>query len=319
MGILFSSSDIPVSGCVTGMLTMQRHTTPTTPYKKITIHFKWQETMSRMSKNQITGFGSILIMIALTVGICQIAIAQNSGFYAGTFVGAEGVSFEHAKTVDNTNVPANYLQRGNIYSTSASANESGFSTGFLVGYRLDLDPGNTVDIGLEIDVQLHSGTANGTFPGDGQSENRNQYGEAWPDEWSVERKNSYGAALMFRVSPSFMVSILGPDTGVYVLGRLRRLDADLTVNYNGCFNPLELCGPGEFGSGMDSYDETFYTFTVGGGVEKMIGDRFGIRGEVHHTQYGEEEWEAFSGEEATVPLSLDGSETGFSVKAILYF
>ncbi len=275
--------------------------------------------MSGMSKNQKAGIGSVMILTAIMVGISEIAVAQNSRFYAGTFVGVEGVSFEHAKTVDNTDVPANYLQRGNIYSTGASASESGYSTGFLVGYRLNLDPSNTIDIGLEIDVQLHSGTANGTFPGDGQSENRNQYGEAWPDDWSVERKNSYGAALMFRVSPSFMVSLLGPDTGVYVLGRIRRLNADLIVNYYGCFNPLELCGPGEFGSGMDSYDEALYTFSIGGGVEKMIGDRLGVRGEVHHSQYGEEEWGAFSEEEATVPISLDGSETGFSVKAILYF
>ena len=40
MGILFSSSDIPVSGNVTGMLNMQGHTTPKTPYKKIPIHFE---------------------------------------------------------------------------------------------------------------------------------------------------------------------------------------------------------------------------------------------------------------------------------------
>ena len=70
---------------------------------------------------------------------------------------------------------------------------------------------------------------------------------------------------------------------------------------------------------MDSYDEALYTFSIGGGVEKMIGDRLGVRGELHHAQYGEEEWGAFSEEEATVPLSLDGSETGFTVKAILYF
>ena len=272
-----------------------------------------------MPKNQKPGSRSMMIVIAVMVGVSEIAVAQNNSFYAGTFVGTEHVNFEHAKTVDNTDVPANYLQRGNIYSTSASASESGFSTGFLVGYRLDLDPSNTFDIGLEIDVQFHGGAANGMFPGDGQSNSRTQYGEAWPDEWSVKRNNSYGAALMFRVSPAFMVSLLGTDTGIYILGRVRRLDADLTVNYNGCFNPLELCKLGEFDSGSDSHDETFYTFTVGGGIEKMIGDRLGIRGELHHTQYGKEEWEAFSGEEARVPISLDGSETGFSVKAILYF
>ncbi|MCY4673016.1 MAG: outer membrane beta-barrel protein [Bacteroidetes bacterium] len=272
-----------------------------------------------MSKNRKTGLGSIMLVITMMICVPEIAIAQNGSFYVGTSVGAEHISFEHAKTVDNTGVPANYLQRGNIYNTSASASESGFSTGFLVGYRLNLDPGNIFSIGLEIDGQLHGGTASGTFPGDGQSDSRNQYGEAWPDEWSVERKNSYGAALVFRVSPSFMVSLLGPDTGIYVLGRVRRLDADLTVNYNGCFNPLELCGLGEFDSGIDSHDETFHTLTVGGGLEKMIGDRLGIRGEVHHTQYGEEERGVFLEEEAKVPISLDGSETGFSVKAILYF
>jgi opacity protein-like surface antigen len=272
-----------------------------------------------MQKNQQTGFGSIMIVITMMTGVSEIAVAQNGSFYVGAFVGAEHISFEHAKTVDNTGVPTDYLQSGNIYNTSASASESGFSTGFLVGYRPNLDLGISLGIGIEIDGQLHGGTASGTFPGDGQSINRIQYGEAWPDEWSVKRKNSYGATVVFRVSPSFVASLLGPGADIYVHGRVGRLNTDLTVNYYGCFNPLELCGPGEFDSGTDSHDETLYTLTVGGGLEKMIGNRLGIRGEVHHTQYGEEEWGAFSEEVATVPISLDGSETGFSVRTILYF
>ena len=260
-----------------------------------------------------------MIVTTMMIGVSEITVAQSGSFYVGTFVGAEHISIEHAKTIDNTNVPTNYLQRGNIYSTSASASGSGFSTGLLVGYRPNLDLGNTLDIGLEIDGQLHGGTASSMFPGDGQSGSRNQYGEAWPDEWSVKRKNSYGATLVFRLSPSFVASLLGPGAGIYFHGRVGRLNTDLTVNYYGCFNPLELCGPGQFDSGMDSHGETLYTLTVGAGLEKMIGDRLGIRGGVHHTQYGEEEWGAFSEEEATVPLSLDGRETGFSVRTILYF
>ncbi len=260
-----------------------------------------------------------MIVITMMTGVSEVTVAQNSSFYVGAFVGAEHISFEHAKTVDNTNVQTNYLQRGNIYNTSASASGSGFSTGILVGYRPNLDLGNTLNLGLEIDGQLHGGTASGMFPGDGQSDGRNQYGEAWPDEWSVKRKNSYGATLVFRLSPSFVASLLGSGAGIYIHGRVGRLNTDLTVNYYGCFNPLELCGPGEFDSGMDSHDETLYTLTVGGGLEKMIGDRLGVRGGVHHTQYGEEEWGAFSEEEARVPLSLDGRETGFSVRTILYF
>lgn len=260
--------------------------------------------MSRMPKNQKTGIGSIMIVITMMTGVSENSVAQNGGFYVGVFAGVEHISFEHAKTVDNTGVPTNYLQRGNIYNTSASASESGFSTGFLVGYRPNLDLGNTLDIGLEIDGQLHGGTASGMFRGDGQSDGRNQYGEAWPDEWSVKRKNSYGVTLVLRVSPSFVASLLGPGAGIYVHGRVGRLNTDLTVNYYGCFNPLELCGPGEFDSGMDSHDETLYTLSVGGGLEKMIGDRLGIRGGVHHTQYGEEEWEPFRRKKPRFPYHL---------------
>ena len=146
--------------------------------------------MSRMPTNQKTRFVSIMIVITIMTGVSEVTVAQNSSFYVGAFVGAEHISFEHAKTVDNTNVPTNYLQRGNIYNTSASASGSGFSTGILVGYRPNLDLGNTLNLGLEIDGQLHGGTASSMFPGDGQSDGRNQYGEAWPDEWSVKRKNS---------------------------------------------------------------------------------------------------------------------------------
>lgn len=80
-----------------------------------------------------------MIVITMMTGVSEIAVAQNGSFYTGAFAGVEHVSFEHAKTVDNTDVPTNYLQRGNIYNTSASASESGFSTGFLIGYRPNVD------------------------------------------------------------------------------------------------------------------------------------------------------------------------------------
>ncbi len=275
--------------------------------------------MNRMLKSQKTGFGVLMIAAAIIFGVSGNAAAQSGSFYIGASAGIERTDIEHSKTVDSTGVPSHFLQSGNIYHTSDSASETGFSGGLLVGYRLSLDPSDTFYLGVEIDGQFHDGTASGTLPGDGQSEGRNQYGEAWPDEWSVERKNSYGVTLMFGVSPPFLVSLLGPGTGVYALGGLRRLDTELTVDYNGCLNPRELCGPGEFESGTDSHDETFYAFTVGGGLEKMIGDKIGIRGEVRHTQYGEEKRGTFSEEEVKVPISLDGSETGFSVKAVIYF
>ena len=126
--------------------------------------------------------------------------------------------------------------------------------------------------------------------------------------------------MLFGASPPFLISLLGPGAGIYALGGVRRLDAELNVDYNGCPTGNAICtSPEEFISDTNSYDETFYAWTAGGGLEKMIGDKIGIRGEVRHTQYGKEDRETFGDFNVKVPISLDGSETGFSVKAVLYF
>lgn len=276
--------------------------------------------MSTTFKNRKTGLWVLVIAAAMIFGFSGNAVAQSGSFYIGASAGIESTDIEHSKTVDSTGVPSHFLQSGNIYHTSDSASETGFSGGLLVGYRLNLDPSDTLYLGVEIDGQFHDGTVSGTLPGDGQSEGRNQYGEAWPDEWSVERNNSYGVTLMFGVSPPFLVSLLGPGAGFYALGGARLVDAELNVDYNGCPTTDAICtSPEEFISGTNSYDETFYAWTAGGGLEKMIGDKIGIRAEVRYTQYLKEDRETFSESEVKVPISLDGSETGFSVKAVIYF
>lgn len=276
--------------------------------------------MSRTLKNQKMGFLAFALAAAMVFGISGDAVAQSGSFYIGASAGVERTSIEHSKTVDSRELPANYLQTGNIYNTSDSASETGFGGGLFLGYRLNLDPSGTFYISAEIDGQFHGTTTSGTLPGDGESQGRNQYGEAWPDEWSLERKNSYGVTLMFGVSPPSLVSLLGPGAGIYVLGGARLVDTELNVNSNGCLTGDALCTrPEEFTSGTNSYDETFYAWTVGGGVEKMIGDKIGIQGEARYTQYGKEDRETFPDEHVKVPISLEGSETGFSVKAAVYF
>ena len=260
----------------------------------------------------------LILAVGMIFGVSGNAVAQSGSFYIGASAGIEHASMEHAKTVDSTNATT-ILQR-NIYSTSDSASKTGFSGGLLAGYRLNLNPSGTLYLGVEIDGQFHSGTISGMLPGDGEPPDRNQYGEAWPDEWRVERKNSYGVTLMLGVSPPFLISLVGPGAGIYALGGVRRVDAELKVDYNGCPTGNRRCTrPEEFTSGTNSYDETLYGLTVGGGLEKMIGDKIGIRGEIRHTQYGKEDRDTFADFDVKVPISLDGSETGFSVKAVVYF
>ena len=275
--------------------------------------------MSRTLKNQKTSFWVFVFALGMIFGVSGNAVAQSGGFYVGASAGVERASIEYAKTVDSTDVPDGFLQSGNIYNTSDSASETGFGGGLFVGYRFNLDPSGTLYLGAEIDGRFHGATASGMLPGDGQSDGRNQYGEAWPDEWSVERKNSYGVTVMLGVSPPFLISLVGPGAGVYVLGGLRRMGAELTVDSNGCLTGLERCGPGDLTPGTNSYDETFYGWTVGGGLEKTIGDKIGIRGEIRHTQYGKEDRETSPDVHVKVPISLEGDETSLSLGAVLYF
>lgn len=277
--------------------------------------------MSRTLRNKKTSFWVFVFAVGMIFGISGSAAAQSGSFYVGASVGIERTSIEHAKTVDSTGtgVPTDFLQSGNIYRTSDSASETGFNGGLLFGYRLDLDPSDTFYLSAEIDGQFSGGTASGILPGEGEPPGRNQYGEAWPDQWSVEKKNSYGVTLMLGVSPPFLISLVGPGASIYALGGMRRVETELKVNSNGCLNPRVLCGPGDFEEDTNSYDQTFYAFTVGGGLEKMIGNKIGIRGELRYTLYGKEDRETFPDEPVKIPTSLDGSETGLSVKAVVYF
>jgi len=270
--------------------------------------------MSKMIKNRKTSFWVLLFSVATVFCIHSNAVAQTGSFYIGASVGVDRTDVEHKKTVDNTNTPSNFLESGNVYNTIDSAAEMGLSGGLLIGYRLNLDPSGTFYLSAEIDGQFHGGATGGMLPGVG-----NQYGQAWPDDWSVDRKNSYGTTVIFGANPPFLISFLGPGAGIYALGGYRLVDAELKVHYNGCLIADKICGPGEFTSGTDFHDETFHAWTAGAGLEKIIGGKIGVRGEVRYTQYGKENRETFSEENVRVPISLDGSEVGFSIKTVLYF
>ncbi len=77
---------------------------------------------------------------------------------------------------------------------------------------------------------------------------------------------------------------------------------------------MDMLSPRQNGYFIEEYREA-----QEGDLEKMIGGKLGIRTEVRHTQYRKETWKTFPDEIASVPISLDGSETGFSGKAVLYF
>ena len=275
--------------------------------------------MSRIIDSHSVFLPVLLFLATLILDISgNNAWADSSRFYLGASGDVVRGSFEHAKTVDNTGVPDGYLQQGNSYSETENMNKTGFGGRLFAGYQLHLDPSGTTWLAIEAGAGLDDGEPKGMFAGKGTSAGRNQLGELWPDKLTLERKFHYEASVLLGVRPGALISLLGPGSGLYVLGGIRRLHTELTSDYNGCLSTDRLCTETELTQGSVSYDKTLSGWMVGGGIEKMIG-KAGIRAEVRHTQYAKKDWDGWEDVGPDIPLSLDGDETRFSLGVVFYF
>lgn len=245
------------------------------------------------------------------------ALAQDRGFYVGVTAPMEYLDVTFEKTVDNTDpntaVPA--PRAGQLFQDQDSSKSLTYGFGFVAGYHLPF-PGTGFFASVEFDVELPRGTVDGRLPGIGSSPGRNQLGESWPEDWSFEKKRSYGVAFKLGGSP-------GPlsfwDLRLYGLAGLRLVEAEFTTRFNGCLSPVP-CEAGEFTSGTTSRDQDFKGWVAGAGVEKMLGDHIGFRAEVRRPKSGNERWTTpFSDVAVTVPASVTARGTNLSIGLITYF
>ena len=245
------------------------------------------------------------------------APAQDRGFYVGVTAPMEYLDVTFEKTVDNTDpntlVPA--PQAGQILQDRDSSKSLTYGVGFVAGYHLPF-PGTGFFASVEFDVELPRGTVDGQLAGIGSSPGRNQLGESWPDQWSFEKKRSYGVAFKLGGSP-------GPlsfwDVRFYGLAGIRLVEAEFTTHFNGCLRPTP-CSTGEFTPGSESRDQDFKGWVAGAGVEKMFGDHIGFRAEVRRPRSGNERWTTpFSDVAVTVPASVTARGTNLSIGLITYF
>ena len=243
-------------------------------------------------------------------GLADAALAQPGGLYVGVTGIAARPRVSYEKTVDNTD-PANVSpSRGQVYRADGTAAGAAYGAGFLAGYRLPLGAGGAY-LSPEVDVALGGGAVRGRLAGAGFSEGRNQLGEAWPEDWSLEAKRGYGLTVRLGAG-------VGSEAGVYGLAGLRRLEATLTADFTGCFD-FTLCSPGELVSVTDVHDQDFTGWTVGAGLEKRLGNT-SIRGEVRYTDHGGSERVVPYDELAiTVPLRLEADGLGALVSLLWHF
>ena len=108
---------------------------------------------------------------------------------------------------------------------------------------------------------------------------------------------------------------MGWGTDLYVLGGLRRLNADFRTAYTGCLLAGG-CSANEITRGREQHDEEYDAWVVGAGFEKTLGS-IAIRGEVRYADHGSSERTVpFDEVAVTVPVELAGGEVGLGVGLI---
>ena len=251
--------------------------------------------------------GTLQRALAVVAAVCAApTLAQErDGFYLGVTASAAFYDVDYRKGVDSRHAGNMSANAGRVVFSSDSADQTTWDAAVLVGYRLGQSP----FLDVEADLVTHRGTASGRLPGAGASPGNDQLGDVWPEDWSLAKDRSYGVTL--RVGAE--AAGLGAD--LYVLGGLRRLDADFRTAYTGCLL-VDGCPPGQFTAGREQHDEEYDAWVVGAGFEKSLGS-IAIRGEIRYADHGSSERTVpFDEVAVTVPVELAAGEVGLGLGLI---
>ena len=254
----------------------------------------------------------LCVLVALAV-FTGTALAQEQGFYVGVPVTVERLNVLYDKAVDNTDPRNVSPSRGQVYRAESSAAGATGGAGFLAGYRVPFGASG-VHLSGEFDLIVHGGAVRGRLEGAGFSPERIQLGENWPEDWTFKQERSYG----FTVRVGGAVP-RGSGLSLYALAGLRRLDANFSVDYIGCYS-YALCTEDQLTPAADSYEENLTGWTAGGGVERRFGGNVGIRGELRYTNYGSAERVIpYDDLAIRVPLAVNADGVGVQLGLLWYF
>ena len=256
------------------------------------------------------------LVVLFLIWTASAVPAVAGDFYVGASASADRLNVLYEKVVDNTN-PRNFSpNQGRTFRDEASATNLAYNYGFLVGYKVPLSV-TGLYVGLEGEMLRHGGVAAGRLAGLGTSAGRNQLGEVWPEDWTLEKERSYGLTARLGAGIPFFGTWFGPS--LYGLVGVQRLNANFGSEYSGCVTETPCTDPDQFVSGSDSFSEGFTGWTFGGGVEKKMGS-LAIRGEVRVTDYSEAgRVIPFDDLFVSVPLELEPDSISFGVTLVWYF
>ncbi len=263
-------------------------------------------------------FSTTLILTILSLlGLTDSSFARSGQFYLGITTTAEWLDTSYDKTVDNTD-PSNDLppeRRGRIYRDKDSTDGWVYGLGISAGYRIPIWYSG-VFISGEIDAVLHDGRVEGRLNGAGDSEGRNQLGENWPENYNFQKNQSYGLTIRLGISQDLIPLY---ESNIYAIAGVRLVQTEFNADYTGCQRVTTCTTADDFTPGTLNQDQDLIAWTGGIGMEKSVGGKVAIRGEILYTLYEKEDWLTLASEERIrIPAEIDSDEAKLSLSFIWY-
>ena len=187
----------------------------------------------------------------------------------------------------------------------------------ILGYRLNFADA-TQFISLQAELSLAGGAIGGNLEGAGTSPDKNQLGEAWPEDWKLETNRSHGFVLKYGV----MRALLGTfDVSFYGLFGARRTQIDFFSSFEGCFE-IDGCSLDQLRTETQKLSPEINSLIAGVGIEAGLTGKTAIQFEARRVEDADHDWVAeFQGKdwevEARERFSVES--TDFAMKVVRYF
>ena len=285
---------------------------------------------------------NLLLGAALLISAQTPGFAAQEGLYFGVSAGVEEIDVSTFKTLDNTPEGNMSLSQGKIFTERASDTESGGGFGIAFGYQRPIHYLGDMYWSGEINLTYHSGKARGRIKGAEDAAARKAYndandpdlpafsagpqvGENWPETWTFEKDYSYGVTFRLGGRPDFLTSAFGPDSGLYVLAGVRRVEAEYVNTGTGCFKaPSEgyCVMDDDFEASEVRTDRDYTAWMLGVGMHAAVAEKIGLQIESYYMDYGSEDLVQLDGMgdlRVRSTHELEAEEIGLRMRLLRYF
>lgn len=259
-----------------------------------------------------------LRLIATTTFLCLFSFAYVTVHAEpnGVFYGASA-TVQQSEALFEKSILGRFTSEDTEVEADSVISKTPLQWDGILGYRLNFADG-TQFISLQAELALAGGAIGGSLEGVGTSPDRNELGEAWPEDWELETNRSHGLIMKYGI----MRAILGTfDVSFYGLLGGRRTQIDFFSSFEGCFE-VDGCSLDQLRAQSRRISPEINTLIGGVGIEAGLTGKTAIQFEIRRVEDADHDWVAeYQGTdwevEARERFSVES--TDFTAKVIRYF